>query len=260
YYCGLCRALGAEYSLSSRFALSYDTAFLYVLCAALSDRRPEYVKKTCMVHPAKKSPYAKDDGADYAAAVNVLLAAGNLRDDVVDEKKVTSWAALQTLKRAEKKAKRKYPEAAAEIESALSLLTKTEKAGCDDLDEAAHPFGLLLQGVFARCGEQKKVLGQMGYHLGRWIYLMDAYADREKDQKKGSYNPFLRRFPQQGEDMHETAAFVLNSTLAGLKNAYDLLDVKKHKGILDNILQRGLYKKTEELLKIGRGKTENGSV
>ena len=120
--------------------------------------------------------------------------------------------------------------------------------------------GLLLQGVFARCGEQKKVLGQMGYHLGRWIYLMDAYADREKDQKKGSYNPFLRRFPQQGEDMHETAAFVLNSTLAGLKNAYDLLDVKKHKGILDKILQRGLYKKTEELLKIGRGKTENGSV
>jgi len=80
YYCGLCRELGESYGQPVRFALSYDCAFLYVLAAAAADSRPAYAKKRCAASPFRKKPYAMDQGAAYAAAVNVLLAVGSLRD------------------------------------------------------------------------------------------------------------------------------------------------------------------------------------
>lgn len=36
-----------------------------------------------------------------------------------------------------------------------------------------------------------KDLGQMGFSLGRFIYLLDAAADYDKDKRKGKYNPYL---------------------------------------------------------------------
>ena len=47
---------------------------------------------------------------------------------------------------------------------------------------------------------QEKVLGHLGYNLGRWIYLADAYHDRQRDARKGAYNPFLCRY---GKDAAE---------------------------------------------------------
>ena len=36
--------------------------------------------------------------------------------------------------------------------------------------------------------------GQIGWHLGKWIYLIDAVDDIEENLKNGSYNPLLYRF------------------------------------------------------------------
>ena len=35
-------------------------------------------------------------------------------------------------------------------------------------------------------------LGRLGFHLGKFIYLMDAWEDVEKDTQKGNYNPFMK--------------------------------------------------------------------
>lgn len=252
YYCGLCRALKKRYGQISRLTLSYDASFLYLLAASQSERVPEYEKKRCPVHPARRHPAAADDGAAFAAAVNVLLAAGNLRDDVADEKKISARAGLAGLARAEKKARRDCPEAAVIIDSRLAQLRQVEARACADLDAAADPFGGMLGALFELCGKeeaQRQVLRRIGYQLGRWIYLIDAYADRKKDEKSGAYNPFLCRFGGADDPaLREEAQFALCSTLRGLGDALDLLEFKKHGGIIENILRRGLYRKTEEIL------------
>ncbi len=44
----------------------------------------------------------------------------------------------------------------------------------------------------------RRVLRQLLYHLGRWVYLVDAADDLKKDVKSGSYNPLVYRFHTEG--------------------------------------------------------------
>lgn len=40
----------------------------------------------------------------------------------------------------------------------------------------------------------KEDLYQMGFYLGKFIYLIDAFEDVEEDLKKQTYNPFKEKF------------------------------------------------------------------
>ena len=97
-------------------------------------------------------------------------------------------------------------------------------------------------------------------NLGRWIYILDAVDDIEKDHKKNSYNVFLQReysdVAALKHSIHEEAAFNLHFSLAEACKAYELLDIKRDKPLIDNIMYLGLAKKTEDILK-GEG---NGSL
>ena len=39
-----------------------------------------------------------------------------------------------------------------------------------------------------------QLFDRMGFYLGKFIYLMDAYDDVEDDVKKGNYNPFAKDY------------------------------------------------------------------
>ena len=91
-------------------------------------------------------------------------------------------------------------------------------------------------------GLEERVLRVLGYNLGRWLYLADAIDDFEKDQEKGQYNPFSTR-----EEIQRSAV-PLWYNLGEAAKAYELLDLKKNKGLLDNIIYLGLQGTTRRLL------------
>ena len=234
YYCGLCRAI-AEYGQGGRILLSYDCAFLYILLSALQETSLETKRKRCIAHPMRRELTIFDTPAEYTAAVNVLLGASNLRDKKRDGQQKSADVVLLAVRQAEKKARQKYP-----------LLA-----------EPAHPFAQLLGERFSGLSSEeghKKVLWELGYQLGRWIYLADAWEDRREDQKKGNYNVFLKKFAELEAQAAETAEFNLKSAVNAAVLAYDLLDVKRNQGILENIMYRGIPRKTEAIL---RGEKEN---
>ena len=245
--------------------LNYDSAFLYLLASAQSVSTPIYREERCPVSPFKKKRFALDTGREFAAAVNLLLAVENLRDDFRDDKKRFAGILSKFYGRAYARAKERFSKTALLIQEQLGELADLEAQGSSDTDRVADTFGALLGGIFRETGEAKEVLYQMGYNIGRWIYLVDAYEDIEKDLKTGSYNPYIKRYgissPEDKTDsLRDEVAFSLNCSLAQAAAAYDLLDVYKHGAILENILQRGLYKKTETILAAGRGTQENGSI
>lgn len=43
-----------------------------------------------------------------------------------------------------------------------------------------------------------RALQQLLYHLGRWIYLIDAQDDLEEDRASGNYNAVAARFGPEG--------------------------------------------------------------
>ena len=76
------------------------------------------------------------------------------------------------------------------------------------------------------------------YHLGRWIYLIDAQDDLEEDAQAGRYNPVAARFGPQGD--RETLERTLNHSLNRMYSAAQLLSFGRRWPVIENILYLGL--------------------
>ena len=76
YYCGVCRGM-SRYTFIGRVLLNYDLAFYALLID--SEAKAEIKVKRCKWN-LKKKPYACGEALDYAAALNLLLSCGKLRD------------------------------------------------------------------------------------------------------------------------------------------------------------------------------------
>ena len=86
---------------------------------------------------------------------------------------------------------------------------------------------------------QKRILSRMGYCIGRYIYLLDAACDLEEDIKKGNYNP-LKSFAEDKDYIKNIIIPQLYIAASETAKAFELLEVKKMKNILENIIYLGL--------------------
>ncbi len=257
YYCGLCKALKTEYTFFSRLFLNYDCTFLSLVLDSLNAQAPACMMETCVVSPFKKKCIAHTADAKYAAAINVLLARNSIKDHIRDERKLYLLPAVWMLARGYRKAKRDFPEAAKTIEIALaqSKVLETEKEA--NLDKAADVFAVMLSElVSAGVKQDKRAFKHLGYHVGRWLYLIDAADDLERDIKRKCYNPLIYRYGHDKtqtvqafwERIREEVSFNLYYSLSEAASAYDLIDFKKNQMILTNIVYSGLKNKTEQVL------------
>ena len=247
-YCSLCKRLGKSYGILSRFTLSYDFTFLAFLNMSLQDGCVTFENKRCPFNPLKKCNYCKEtDALDMPAAAAMIMLYYKILDNISDErgfKKIGYYMLKPVFSGAHKKAANAYPQ----IEEAVSKYIKEqnalEKAGCTSIDEAADPTAKVMQKILSLCSEdesQKRVLDRMGYCLGRYVYLLDAACDLEDDLKSGSYNVL------KTEVKGETKQFVKDRITPQLyicaneaAYAFELLDIKKYKPILGNIIYLGL--------------------
>lgn len=265
YYCGVCKSIAARYGQLPRMLLSYDSAFLALLLAGLSPEREQVIPGHCIVHPVKKKFICVDNPAvDHAADILLILAYAKLEDDVRDEGKLSARALRMFLKGAYRKLRERYPELTKEIEGELNRLSELEKSGSDSLDETCAVFGRIMAAAFSAFPDaeenDREVLRQLGSALGRWLYLTDAWDDIGENIRDGNYNPVLLRYGFDGETeteeefrerTREAVRFLLFFHLGEMSRAYDLLNIRKNKGITDNVLYFGLHRKTDEVLKKG---------
>ena len=260
YYCGVCKSIGRRYGQLPRMVLSYDAAFLALLLAGLDPEQDEPTREHCMVHPIKKKTIVSNAAIDYAADVMLILAWFKLLDDAHDEGKLYAKTAVATLKGIYRKLESARPELCCKVEGHLKSLTALEDAKCASLDQAAEEFAkimeaILEEGPVPESFREKAAMNRIGYHLGKWIYLMDAVDDIEENIESGAYNPLIYRFAYEaGEEnfrgrIMEACRFNLFHYLGEIANAVDLLPLKKNKGVIENIIYKGLLKKTEEITK-----------
>ena len=60
-------------------------------------------------------------------------------------------------------------------------------------------FGHIMEEILAyRQDEWEKSLQRIGFYLGKFIYLLDAYDDVEEDVKNKDYNPFAEKYTMEG--------------------------------------------------------------
>ena len=190
-YCGLCRTLKDRHGQISRLTLNYDMTFLILLLQSLYEPEEKSGVETCIAHPREKREWWRSEISDYAADMNVALAYLNRLDDWRDDGSVLALAESGILKKAYQETAEKYPRQCAAMEQSIMELSYLEKNGIEDPDAAAATFGHLLGSVFVwREDRWQEPLYRLGDSLGRFIYLLDAAVDLEKDAYKDSYNPF----------------------------------------------------------------------
>jgi len=252
-YCGLCKSIGRRYGQLERLALSYDCAFLALTLSALTGGAT-FTPGNCgpRVYRGKRPIANPSPVLDYAADVNVLLAWYKAADDTADEKSAKAVAAKLALKRAYRKVAKANPQLDEAIKDSMNTLHDLEAEKTASTDEPSNAFGTLLASVILHAPmlpEHERAAAQwMYYNLGKWVYLVDAWDDREKDEKSGSYNPFLLTKMER-----EQAEFLLNITLNEAKKGYDLLTLNAESGLLDNIMTLGLMHAQERVLAGERG-------
>lgn len=252
-YCSLCKALGKKYGLISRFTLNYDFTFLALLNMSLKDGCDMFSQKRCTFNPLKKCNFCKSfDNFEMPAAAAMIMAYYKLLDNIADEKgfKKLLYKMLKPfLKSANKKAKAQFPYIEEIVADYIAEQTLLEQQNCTETDRAADPTAKALSKILELCSEessQKRILNRIGYCLGRYIYLLDAFCDLEEDIKKGSYNVLKNKPKEEIVPYIKTQiAFCINEAC----KAFELLEIKKYKPIIGNILYLGLEETAEKEIK-----------
>lgn len=248
-YCGLCHVLGKKYGFAARFVLNFDFTFLAILLSGTE--APQCAKSRCAVHPCRAQCIAARTAAlDAAADHSIVLAWWQLRDHIADHsflKGLPYRLAALLLRGAYRKARRCVPEFDKAVQRRLAELGERERERCASFDAAAEPFAALMADI-AECVEdetQRRVMREIFYHLGRWIYLVDAADDLEKDFRSGCYNPLRCRYAledaQLSERCRQDIAFSLDLSVHRMASAYALLPRGAWSGILDSIFYESFY-------------------
>ena len=248
YYCGVCRSLKNGYGMVGRMTLTYDMTFLAILLSALYEDDTKMQPKRCVTHPIKKHPEISNRYTDYAAGMNILLSYYKLKDNWDDERSIKSNAAAGMLKRAFKKACKKYPEQAKAVQEYIRKQHECEKGNVTDIDEVSFCTGEVLGRIFdMNKDEWSDNLYHMGFFLGKFIYVMDAYDDLEKDLKKNNYNPL--KSCSDRTDFNEYCKSILTTYAAESARYFERLPILDNADILRNIVYAGIWSRFNSLNK-----------
>lgn len=257
YYCGLCFHIKKDYGNLPRLSLNYDMTFLGLLLDSLSNEDVDIKLKSCLTNPLKKKPIVLNNKAlSYSATMNVALVYYKLLDDVMDDHTLHSKVLSTSLKPYTKKFPTEVLPVLDEIESNLAKLTALENSkSFSSIDEICHPFSLIVANILSHYAKiylddntnLSDTLFGFGYALGKWIYMIDALDDLEKDMEKKKFNPinFLYNkdnIPYEAfiKQIGERIAFTILNCGTNCKDFLEELPIYKNKPLLTNIISLGM--------------------
>lgn len=255
YYCGLCRSLKNRHGLTGQLTLSYDMTFLVMLLTSLYEPDISHGTCKCAAHPFKEQRTSVSIYSDYVADMNVILSYYKCIDDWQDEKKLSRLAFSKLIKSSAFAPAPMmnsshtsfaphpfidYTEKSDKICEYLSLLHENENNGITDIDTMAGIFGNIMSIIFTpHHDEWTSTLSRMSFFLGKFIYILDAYDDVEKDLKNNNYNP-LKELSMK-PDFKETVFSMLKMMMAECASAFEFLPIVDNIEILRNILYAGVW-------------------
>jgi hypothetical protein len=182
---------------------------------------------------------------ELAAAESLILSYQKLRDDVADRgffRGLPARLAALLLRGAYRRAAAARPEFDRQVTECLRQLHALERERCPSMDRAADTFARILRAAAPHTGDPAadRPLGELLYHVGRWVYLIDAWDDLERDLRDGGYNPIAERYQGRPREHREEVRATLRHSRNLAASAYALVKAERWDGIVSNILYLGL--------------------
>lgn len=238
-YCGICRNIRTGASNLCRLSLSYDMAFLALVLMSLYEPEEQSGNRACTLHPIHPRPWTDNEYTRYAADMNVALAYYKALDDWQDDKKCSAKAMASMLEKYLPPIRGQYSRQCGAIEECIQRLSALEQANCPNPDEPANCFGELMAQLFVYQEDLWQAdLRQMGFALGRFVYLTDAAVDYRRDLRRKKYNPFVAMGTR--EDRYRWEEYLVLA-MAKCTESYERLPLVQDKALMDNILYSGVW-------------------
>ena len=238
-YCGICRSIHHRVSNPARAVLSYDMAFLALLHMSLYEPEENAGKNRCVLHVLRPRAWVDNPCVDYAADMNVALAYYKAQDDLQDEGKTSAKLLLSILEPHMEAIRQRWPRQCDAMKACMEELRELEGANTANPDLPASCFGRLMAELMVYQEDQwQEELRNLGFALGRFIYLADAMLDYDRDKRKKQYNPFLAM--GQGRDTGKWEQYLVLA-MARCTESYEKLPLVQDKPLLDNILYSGVW-------------------
>lgn len=257
-YCSLCESMKKHFGVFAPLTLSYDITFLVLARLCFSGTVPCFEGGRCKYNIAKKCNYCKnaDEELRYASAVSMMLFYFKVRDNISDSslfKRILMYLILPWASLKYKKAKKMYGEIAFVVEKAMSLQAETEKMNTDITDEAAHQSAFALGKILSyNTQDENGSIYRFGYGVGKWVYLIDAADDIQKDIKYSSYNVFVTKYDLRESENAYSIKDVIEGTMnmcaAYFTSAYESIENKTMTPIMENIIFDGMFKILDNIL------------
>lgn len=255
YYCGLCRRLKEEAGVKGQMLLNYDMTFLILLLTGLYELKNRQVSFVCALHPAGKKTGYLNAATEYAAAMDIVLSYHNMLDDYGDEGRYSRKAMASVFRRDYERIGRQYPRQVQAVEEYMARLADAEGRWERNIDTVSGYTGQMLATLFAwREDEWTKELQNLGFYMGKFIYLLDAYEDRPQDEKKGRYNPLSFVKLEDGKEYESFCKLTLTSLMAECAKSFERMPILQHAEILRNILYSGVWTRYDYLQLKGQKK------
>lgn len=252
-YCGLCRTLGKCTGQTSRFALNYDLVFLALVRMAVSGEDYSFSLHRCFVHPLKKRRMAdRCEVLEFCAYATAMLTAEKVEDNVKDSHGMSRIGAYSLLPYGKMLGHRSKPirDVFNKVNGCLSELDALEREKCSSVDRPADVFGRALGMLCAfDVGEEDsfeyRICYEVGYRLGRFIYILDAADDFGDDLKSGGYNPIRYAYDtaEMSDKLKENLYEALLLECSSLDAAASLIDFSACRvagNIIKNIIELGM--------------------
>lgn len=253
YYCGLCKYLKENHGEISRLGLNYDITFLILILSSIYKPKTSIFEEVCIVSPFKKKKKIVNEITEYAASMNILLTYYKLEDNLLDDKGIKDILSYNIYKNKLKLAHKKYPDKSNIIKEQMKVLKDLEKEKNCNIDRVSNTFGEIMGEIFSyKQDEYEEDLRRIGFNIGKYIYILDAYEDLDEDYKKSRYNPFIE-YINNREELKLKVDKLISISLGLLASSIDNLNLKLNRGIVENIVYSGVYLRYKNILEKGSG-------
>ncbi len=253
-YCGVCKGIAEVCGHRARMGLSYDVTFLSVILHNIKGEDVKIEKSHCLTHCIRSRLMANvDELTRMLGALNTELVYYKYTDDIMDGDKGRGkrlW-----FKKGHKRVLKKYPEIARIVKENMAAQERLEKEGDAGLDRSADATANMLADFSDYVLGEKRTdyTRNLFYAVGKWIYLIDALDDYDKDLKKEAYNPFLTEFPsacrkEMLERNREAVEFAFKTLFFDIRANLCEIEFRFNRDLSDNILLRGLPMMTNRIM------------
>ena len=244
-YCFLCRSLDRHYGLFTRLFVSYDVTFFSVLFS--EDNYLATVPRIrCWRTTKALKEKTKDEFAKKIAALNLALAAGELKDNINDKDKLYAKIAYFAYRRVFGKVKKDYPLLWEIVEEGHRSMDRVEKEN-GPIEEIENCFGTLIERITREVFEiRDEAKISVIKYVAKMLYFMDAVDDIDKDTVRNTYNALKVFGSKRDYVLHHYAD--LKKHAADLRSELQPIDGKSmNTGVVTRVLDFGI---PEMLVKI----------